>query len=152
MLNKIKDIGIRFSYCREAVYPQIPYTQDVLFVLQLSEQRDARGYYSPAGAGNWGEYIANVMLVSAVVASELLISMEPYDETKARKIIANAIVDLCPDEAKCLFVGAYADAKKLADEATPNVTEMSREECILACSCTNCKSRARRECLAAAAD
>jgi len=145
MLKKFMDAGIRFDYCEYAVYPQIPCIQDVLYALQFSDRKDDRGYYCPEGAANWGEYISNLMLASAAVADELLTGR--YDEAEAKKLIAETILELCPDEAKCLFNGEYVDAKKLVDANTSDVTKMSRDERLAACGCASCNKRAEHELL-----
>ena len=111
-------IGIRFSYSRAATFPQIPYVQDVFFVLQLSDKKDERNYYSSASA-NWPEYIENLMLLAAAVAPMVLVPEGHYNGAEARKVIARAIMDLCPDEAKCLFNHAFVEAKKAAGEEVP---------------------------------
>jgi hypothetical protein len=144
VLNKIMNAGIRLSYSEYACFPQIPHTQDVLYALQLSDQKDERDYYSPAGAGNWGTYIENLMLVSAVVGADVL-CMEPYDEAGAKKIVAQAIIDLCPEEAKCLFDSAFVEARMLVDETTPDVVRLPRRELILFCGCRKCARRIEDE-------
>lgn len=144
MLNKLINADIRLSYSEYACFPQIPYTQDVLYALQLSDRKDEREYYSPAGAGNWGTYIVNLMLVTAAVGDDVL-CMEPYDEPGARKMIAKAIIDLCPEEAKCLFDHAYAEARKLIDEDMPDVVRIQRDELLLVCGCRRCVQRIEDE-------
>lgn len=135
----LRKYGIFFSYCSNAAFPQIPYVQDVLYVLQLSNDKDTHGNYSPAGAANWGDYIENTTLVAAAVASKVLF-MERYDEAAARKIIAQAIVDLCPSQARCLFNRPFVEAQ---DECTGKAVRSrtaSRDEIIRACECPECRA------------
>ncbi|MBI2552004.1 hypothetical protein HYW17_01735 [Candidatus Uhrbacteria bacterium] len=139
-LETLKKAGIRFDYCRDGVFPQIPYTQDVLYVLQLSDEKDAQGYYGPEGARNWSTYIENVLLAAAAVASRVL-NMERYDEAAARKIIAEAIMELCPPEAKCLFNSAFVAAQEIFFMGEPALSRTADRETLLrACDCQKCRS------------
>lgn len=145
-LEMLKRAGICFSYCRFAVFPQIPYVQDVLYILQLSGKKDGHNYYSPDGAANWSTYIENLVLLSAAVASRVL-GMERYDEAEARKIIAEAIIDLCPPEAKCLFHSAFVEAQEIfVGQPAPSRTA-DRETLLATCNCPECKEPIR-ECVA----
>lgn len=141
-IETLKKAGVCFSYCRFACFPQIPRVQDVLYVLQLTEERYARGYYSPAGTRNWGEYIANLMLVAAAVASKVLF-MEHYDEAEARKIIAEAILELCPPEAKCLFNDAFVEAQEIFVGQPAPSRKADRETLLQTCGCEGCKQTLR---------
>lgn len=136
-VETFKKAGIYFYYCRNAVFPQIPRVQDVLYVLQLADKKDARGNYCPAGAANWGEYIANTVLVAAAVASKVLY-MERYDEEQARKIIAEAILELCPPEAKCLFHDAFVEAQEVFVGQPAPSRRADRETLLTSCGCANC--------------
>jgi hypothetical protein len=137
-----KKQGIRFAYSEYAVFPQIPRVQDVLYALQLAEEKDAKHYYSEMGAANWSTYIENLMLVSAAVAGKVL-NMERYDEDEARTMIAEAICDLCPPEAMCLFNDAFARAQELMNGTPAPGAKESREETIARCTCTKCRNRYR---------
>lgn len=141
-LKTIKKAGICFSYCRFAVFPQIPRVQDVLYILQLSGKKDAKNYYSPEGAANWSTYVENLVLVAAAVASRVL-GMERYDEAKARKIIAEAILELCPPEAKCLFHDAFVEAQEIfVGQPAPSKTA-DRETLLATCGCAGCRETVR---------
>lgn len=144
-IETLKRAGICFNYCRSAVFPQIPCVQDVLYVLQLSGEKDARGNYCPEGAWNWGEYIANTVLVAAVVANRVLY-MERYDKAEARKSIAQAIIELCPPEAKCLFVNAFVEAQEIFTGQPASSRNMDRETRLQACGCLECARILREEC------
>lgn len=112
--------------------------QDVLYVLQLSPDRHERGYYCPTGAANWSTYIENTLLVAAAVASRVL-NMEHYDEAKACKMIAKAIIDFCPPQAKCLFNSAFVEAQEEA-EGMPSAFRSADCETLRAtCGCPECK-------------
>lgn len=143
-IETLKKDGIRFSYSRYAVFPQIPYVQDVLYVLQLTDEKHKRGNYGPEGAGNWPEYIANLMLVAAAVAGKVLF-MEHYDEAQAqaRKIIAEAIMDLCPPEAKCLFNSAFVSAQEEFTGVPAPSRTASRDMILRTCGCAECKRTIR---------
>lgn len=136
-LETLKKAGIYFSYSRFGVFPQIPYVQDVLYVLQLSNEKDKSGNYCPTGAANWGEYIANLMLVAAVVASHVLY-MERYDEAEAKKIIAEAILELCPLEAGCLFNDAFVEAQEIFVGQPAPSRGASWDATRQACGCREC--------------
>ena len=131
--------NIHFSYSRFGAFPQIPYTQDVLYVLHLSGEQDAHNYYNAECDANWSTYIENLMLVAAAVASQVL-NMERYDEVRARQIIAQAILDLTRARDKCLFNNALAEAaevvtgKSLAPSRTGD-----REQILAICGCAGCK-------------
>ena len=139
MFEIFKKAGIRFNYGVYAAFPQIPYVQDVLFVLLLSPSRDAHNYYSEFAA-NWSPYIENLTLVAAAVANQVLY-MERYDEAKARKIIGEAIMDLCPSEAKCLFNDAFVAAQEASVGRPAPSRHASREEILRACGCSKCKQQ-----------
>lgn len=143
-IETFKKAGFCFSYSRFAVFPQIPYVQDVLYALQLSDKKHERGYYGPEGAGNWATYIENLMLVAAAVASKVLYT-ERYDKAKARKVIAEAIMELCPAQAKCLFNSAFVAAQEeLVGQPAPS-RRASREEILQVCGCAGCKETIREE-------
>ncbi|MBM5789654.1 hypothetical protein FJZ23_00980 [Candidatus Parcubacteria bacterium] len=136
--------GFTFSYCRYAVFPQIPYVQDVLHVLLLSDKKDEHEYYSPASA-NWPTYVENLMLVAAAVAPEALDPVMRCEEVQVRKLIAEAIMVLCPPEAKCLFNNAFASAQKeFKGQPAPSRTA-SRNELLRACACSKCEQTLREE-------
>lgn len=141
-VETFKRVGIFFSYCRNAVFPQIPYVQDVLYILQLSGEKDAHGSYSPDGARNWGEYLANLMLVAAAVASKVFY-MERYDEAEARKIIAQAILDLTRPEDKCLFNNVLAEAAEVVTGQPAPSRTADRETLLATCGCAGCKETIR---------
>lgn len=133
-LETFKNAGIRFDHSEHAVVPEIPRVQDVLFALRLVERQEDYEFC----VNNHSPYVANVGLVIAATSDDVL-NMRRYDEGEARKIIARAIVDLCPEEARCLFSSAYIEALKTAGQIVPELT--SREQIIAACSCRKCRAR-----------
>lgn len=144
MLQKLIDAGFRFSFSEDSVVPEIPRVIDVLYAMDLVEEQECYAFC----VNNHAPYIENVGLVIAAVAMDVLCpSVERYDEDEARKLIAKAIVALCPDETKCLFVGAYTDALRDADKNAPDVAGMTRNEQILACGCARCLATAEHELL-----
>lgn len=103
--------------------PEIPFVQDILFALRLSEKQIA----FDAGLGSHSAYIVNACLTAASVAHEI-VSMEFFDEGKARLIIARAIIALCPEEAKCFYKKGYVDAMQTLGQTVPGPL----------CVCANC--------------
>lgn len=133
MLERFKQAGICFSYCRFAVVPEIPYGQDVLFALRLTDMQRSYNFCRD----NHATYIVNVGLVIAAVSYDVL-GMERYDEAEARKIIAKAILELCPSEAKCLFNSAFVEAQEIfVGKPAPSRTA-SRDEILKVCGCAEC--------------
>lgn len=142
-IETLQKAGVYFDYCRLAVFPQIPYVQDVLYILQLSGEKDAKNYYSPEGAWNWSTYIVNVGLVAAAIGYEVL-CMEPrYNEARARKIIAQAILDLTSPEDKCLFNNALAEAAEIVTGQPAPSKSVDREKILASCGCAGCKETIR---------
>ena len=126
----LKKAGIRFDYCPDAVVPEIPYVQDVLYAMQLSDEQKNYDFCH----GNHATYIVNVGLVIAAAGYQVL-CMGLYNEVKARSIIAKTIVDLCPEEAKCFFNSAFVEAKIMAGEELPVALSADREALQKACAC-----------------
>jgi hypothetical protein len=133
--DTFKKAGIHFLHCRFAAVPEIPYVQDVLYALRLT---DTQEYYDFC-VSNHATYVINVGLVIAAVAGEVL-TMERYDEAEARKMIARAILELTAERDKCLFNSAVI---KAAQEAGTPLTD-STDWAILTstCRCPQCRERA----------
>lgn len=129
VIDKFQKSRIFFSYHSDALATEIPRVADVLYVLRLSYENEE--YYS-----NHEVYVANVHLVAAAICHEVTF-MQPYDKALARRIIAVAIVDLCPNEARCLLNSAFAEAKLLAGDKVPASTA-NREALLRACTCLKC--------------
>lgn len=137
-LEKFKKAGITFSCGGEGTcVPEIPRIQDVLYALRLSDEEE---YYS-FGLGNHQVYNANVHLVAAAVGFE--VTFGPKSDEEIRRIIAQAIVDLCPEHVRCLFQGACVDARQVAGETlvVPMTAHATRE----ACGCRRCNRRLQEE-------
>jgi len=133
--QELKKAGVRFSYSANAMVPEIPYIQDVLYALHLVEF----GKRFDFCLGSHPPYVSNVMLAAAAATYGIHDAQErkEYD-----RIIAQAIVDLCPDEAKCLFNPAYAEAwAALGHE----VKLTSREQLLLQCGCPRCRAMLAHE-------
>jgi len=143
-IDTLKKAGICFDYYRSGVFPQIPYTQDVLYVLELTGEKREMGNYCPEGAANWATYIKNLMLVAAAVAPRVL-NMERYDEAMARKLITEAIMELCPPEAKCLLNSAFVEAQEEFTGVPAPSKTASREEILRICGCVDCTSHRAEE-------
>lgn len=124
-LEELKKAGIHFDFCLNAVVPEIPYVQDVLFALRLTDEQK----YFDFCVANCRTYIVNMGLVIAAVGYAIF-DKDHYNETESRKAIARAILDLCPEEAKCLFRSAYVEARKIVGEDIPPADA--------ACTCPRC--------------
>lgn len=123
-LETLKKAGIRFDFCPNAVVPEIPYVEDVLFALRLTGEQK---YYDFCVA-NHRTYVVNIGLVIAAVG-HVIFDRDNFNETESRKAIARAIIELCPEDAKCLFKSAYVEARKIIGEDVPPLT---------ACTCPRC--------------
>lgn len=136
MLETFKKAGIQLNYCPNATVPQIPRISDVLYVLRLKEEET----YFSFGCGNHPPYVTNVLLVAAAVAYEVL-SMRTYDEIAVKKIIAQAIFDLCPEDARCLFNTAFMEAASYAEKLNlaPQACTVNEEPLRSICSCARCQ-------------
>ncbi|MFA6447733.1 MAG: hypothetical protein WCW31_05820, partial [Patescibacteria group bacterium] len=63
-------------------------------------------------------YNMNVHLAATACAFDVMV-MSPYNEEKARQTIAQAILDLCPSDARCVDFPAYRAALVAAGETHP---------------------------------
>jgi len=129
---------VYFTYTMAAMFPQIPYVQDVLYVLQLSDKKDERGYYSPAGNANFGEYIRNLML-AAFWATNTNEALSRYPDKWVRHLVAKAIIELCPPEAKCLFNPAFLIAFEELTDKPVRYDGKNRKSLLEACGCPQCE-------------
>ncbi|GMU25733.1 hypothetical protein KJZ71_04450 [Patescibacteria group bacterium] len=134
-IDTFKKAGIYLRYCRFAVVPEIPYAQDVLYALRLSEEEKCYTFC----VCNHATYVVNVGLIIAAVGYDVL-CMERYDEAKARKIIAQAILSLTADEDKCLFNLALAEATETVT-GQPAPYRLKRDATLAMCECASCKER-----------
>lgn len=135
-IDTLKKAAVCFSHCRDAGVPEIPYIQDVLYVLEISADQHAYTF----GVRNHSTYIVNVCLAAAAVGHDVL-NMEKYDEIKARKIVARAILDLCTNEDRCLFNPSVCEAMKELGHIVP----AARDDLIRTCNCPSCKRRCKEE-------
>lgn len=132
-LHEFKKFRITFSHSRYAGVPEIPYVQDVLYSLRLSE---AEKYYNFCLL-NHPTYIENVGLVIAAIAGDVLTAT---DESEARKIIGRAILDLTEEKDKCLFNSAVTAA---SEEVGVPLTQSSDWAVLVStCACPACRERA----------
>ncbi len=135
-LEELKKAGIHFDFCPNAVAPEIPYVQDVLFALRLTDEQKCFDFC----VANHRTYIVNVGLVIAAVGYAIF-DREHYNEAESRKAIARAIIDLCPEEAKCLFRSAYVEAKQIAgDWVSPKGVDVRTLWKL--CGCPRCRDKA----------
>lgn len=141
MTPKLTAVGITLDYCPNAMFPQTPHIEDVLYALQRHRQPK---YF---GDPNFYGYTVDVLLVTAVVASDILYNCwserdsdgsRCIDEDKARAIIAQAIHDLSTQEARCLFNSAYAECAKVMGLPMPD-DDASASDLRAACGCPECR-------------
>ncbi|MDF1497149.1 MAG: hypothetical protein P1P90_03755 [Patescibacteria group bacterium] len=117
-LQKLVKLGKLFSFSPDACVPEIPTAQDVLYALKLSDKDDKYNFC----AANHSTYVHNVHLASAAVAYAVF-DMDPYDEEQAKRIIADAIVQLCPAEARCTkYIDVYRQALEILGRDTEHDT------------------------------
>ena len=131
-----KKIGVRCHYFHPAAISDIPRVVDVLFVLGFSKQDDCY-IFRPSNKLNHEAYVANVHRV-VVATGFKVVDKWSRNQAAALRIIARAIVNLCPEEARCLFVSAFAEAKLLAgDDVPPPGSDY--ETLVRACTCVKCR-------------
>lgn len=96
--------NVRMSYTREALTPQVPLAQDVLYALRLIDTDEQYEFCR----ANSEIYVSNCHLVAAAVS--VIITLTCYqvenetadrtfhklNEARARSVIAQAIIDLLP--------------------------------------------------------
>ena len=132
-----------FSFCPDAAVPEIPDVQDVLYVLRLAEADRSYEFC----LRNHTTYVMNVHLVAAKLASEVQIAATLHQQGEAamRRCIAGMIVDLCPPQAKCLFLSAYVRAMQVAEREVQSIAGCDRWERMQRCGCSTCTQRIRAE-------
>lgn len=135
-IQTFKKAGIFFLHSEYAGVPEIPYVQDVLYALRLSEQQKSYDFC----VNNHATYVMNVGLVMAAIAGDVL-TMERYDEAEARKLIGRAILELVSERDKCLFNSAVTEA---AEEAgTPLTSARDWLTLTTTCPCPAHREKAR---------
>lgn len=122
-----------YAYYGDATVPEIPYVQDVLYVFRLSD-KDVRYEF---GLEHHPPYVCNVIMTAARVADRLF-RLDEREDMARQELIAEAIIELCPEEARCLFNPAYSEAYRLAGKKIPDIsTEQSKPQC----GCRRCRLR-----------
>ncbi|TSC84621.1 MAG: hypothetical protein G01um101413_5 [Parcubacteria group bacterium Gr01-1014_13] len=125
-IDTFKTVRAYLFYSGTPSVLETPSVQDVLFALGLSKTQENKGDQI---------YVDNVNLVIATIGFEVS-AMKPYDEVLARKMIAKAIIDLCPYGGRCLLNGGYVDARIAAGEKAWEVTKRYGTEALeAACIC-----------------
>ncbi len=127
------DNEVRYTYFGDSTVPEIPAVQDVLYALRLSDH-DARYEFA---LEHHPPYIFNVMLTAAKVADRLF-KLNDQDDAARDKLIAETIIDLCPEEARCLFNQAYSNALYASGKRPPG---NGAEQLWLRCGCRHCRTR-----------
>ncbi len=126
-----------YAYYGDATVPEIPYVQDVLYVFRLSD-KEARYEF---GLEHHPPYISNVLMTAARVADRLF-RLDERDDAARKKLIAETVIELCPEEARCLFNPAYAEALRMSGQYVPTVlTEQTGPQC----GCCRCRIRRAQE-------
>ncbi|MCR4278791.1 MAG: hypothetical protein NUV81_02715 [bacterium] len=127
----------KFAYCGSALTPEIPIVSDVLSVVWQDSSLDH--FYSDA-ISNFTTYADNVVLVAGAVNEDVLrMPRTPDGEAQARKLVAEAIIELCPEEAKCLFNPAYAEALREAGKGV-RISGGDAVQLKAFCTCVKCRA------------
>jgi len=131
--DKLMGAKFRFAYSQASMMPEIPSVEDVLYVLRVLDESKN---FSMA-MSNHTVYVRNVMLAAFAVSSDVL-ELDPFDMREAERIVAKAIVALCPEEAKCLFVQAYVNARTKMSDMVPSRV-LSADALRSDCGCVECR-------------
>lgn len=123
----------RYAFFGDATVPEIPHVQDVLYVFHLSNH-DARYEF---GLQHHPPYVCNVVMTAARVADRLF-RIDEREAVARQKMIAEEIIELCPEEARCLFNAAYSEACRLTGKRLPSI---NAEQTSLQCGCRRCRLR-----------
>lgn len=126
--------GLRLKYDENSRIPQIPYAQDVLYVMQLSNEEIHYSICLPRHAS----YVANTLLVAACVATEI-IHPKAINRSDMFKAIARVIVSLCPEQARCLLVPGFAEAQRILGLAETKNRRPAELEHL--CVCNHCRAQ-----------
>ena len=132
-IRMFREAGISFKCSPNTMFSEVPYVQDVLCSLGLSKEEKRPGFCR----ANHETHIDNIRLVINIVGFEIM-SMRPYSEAKARRIIAEAIIDLCPATACCFFNSAFVDAKEIFTGLSIPMKGVDSETVRRACGCPSC--------------
>lgn len=131
--------GLRLKYDPESRIPQIPYAEDVLYAMHLS---DKDKYYNIC-LPRHDTYVANTLLAAACAASEV-IGPKVTSRAEMLKAVAQVITSLCPAKARCLLIPGFAEAQHLlglAETENRHPAELS-----LLCGCARCQAlKAKKE-------
>jgi hypothetical protein len=124
--------------------PQIPYTEDVLFLLRLTEKEDEvrEQAYMRRLSRRWG-YGSNCHLVAASGCYQILMrcpSELKLDKSLACKYVASMTIDLMPNRCKCLLNKDFVRLRAEIGMSTPSwSTEEERLRVMKLCSCDDCR-------------
>lgn len=126
-------IGLWLKYDPESRIPQIPFAQDVIYAMHLSDKDKYYNICLPRHA----TYVANTLLAAACAASEI-IGPKIIGRPEMLKAIAQVIIALCPAKARCLLIPGFAEAQRIlgmtqAENRRPS--ELSR-----ICGCAHCQA------------
>lgn len=125
--------GLRLAYDQDSPIPQIPYVQDVLYIIHLSGEEK---FYEIC-LFRHPTYIANTLLVAAAVAHEIT-GPVPVNRPEMLKAVARTIMDLCPEKARCLLIPGFAQAEHVLGLA--KTENRSPAELALLCGCARCQA------------
>ncbi len=131
--------GLGLEYDQDSQAPQIPYVQDVLYIMHLAGEEkfyDICLFRHPT-------YVANTLLIATAVAHEIA-GPKRVSRTDMHKAVAQTIMDLCPANARCLRIPGFAQAKSmlgLVDIENRRPAELAR-----LCGCARCEAlKAKKE-------
>lgn len=137
-----KGICLDYKVAMKGSSPQIPWVIDVLFFMHRTKSQQ---FYA-LGRSRYPAYVSNVGMVTLTVLEQIQ-KIVPYDENLANTIIAEAIIELCPLDARCLLEPGYAQALKIAEDSRypadildiPLCTIPDKDALREACKCPSCK-------------
>lgn len=144
---------VQLDYCDSCCVPNLPTVDGVLYVAQMIEEPN--GFRD--GRANGVGFMQNCLLVATAVYTvvdydcreEKIIGGRTWrivNVAMARKVVARAIIEMLPDEAKCLFVRAFTDALEILGENPELTGEGSdRDKTVRACTCPKCREMATSE-------
>lgn len=126
-----------YVYHGHAIVPEIPYVQDIMYVFRLSDE----DMFYEFGLEHHPPYIRNVVMTAARVADKLF-QLDELDDATRQKLTAETIIELCPEEARCLFNPAYSEALALTGKHIPRI---NHKQLRLQCGCCRCRIRQTQE-------
>lgn len=140
LLNKPTSLGAKheFAFCADLAPPQIPFVEDVLYAMRETNQPR---FFHMAKRDS-PTYIANIGLVMVEAAEEFR-KVRPSGTPSLETAISRLIYNMCPDEARCLFVPAYVEATTRIGLLKVDLEGKSLREINEICGCRRCREPLR---------